>query len=257
MGDEWVFQIAIAVVPAVMTLVVGYFLGLRSQKKQTLHEYIIGTVKEQYSFLFAEMQGNSEMLDNFLTKPDVYFDFPSLTTFFDKGLDSFMKKHHNDLFQSVSHFKNEICPKFEELNKFKIAIHENLYDIWQSYLHQNLPEAYKGFSLSIASDLIRVINPHYILPELLTQNHERLAKKVQKCIIEKTSQIRENETQISYAIRKREAIDSESIIESLIKLAKPTIENILRVYRDLKEQNDKEIKAKLLPLLQKYISNPI
>ena len=257
MVDEWVFQVVIAVVPAVLTLFVGYFLGLRSQRKQTLHEYVVGTVKEEYPLLFDEIRRNSEMLDSFLLSPDVHFDFPHLESFFGAGLDSLMKKYHKDLFQSASHFEKHILPGFKKLYRFKIAVHENLYKIWQSYLHQNLPELYKDLSSSIASDLIRTINPHYVLPELLTQNHELLAQKVKKCITEKTAKIRKNETQMKHTIKKREVIDNESIAESLIKLAEPTIENILRLYRYLKEQNDKEVKEKLLPLLQKYMSSPI
>jgi len=186
--------------------------------------------------------------------PDVHFDFPHLESFFGAGLDSLMKKYHRDLFQSASHFEKRILPRFKELYRLKIAVHENLYKIWQSYMYQNLPETYKDFSFSIASDLIRTINPHYVLPELLTQNHELLAQKVKKCI---TERIAKNKTRIDHAIKRREVIDSESIAESLIKLAEPTIENMLRLYRYLKEQNDKEVKKKLLPLLQKYMSSPI
>jgi len=85
-----------------------------------LREYITETVKEEYPSLFHEIQGNSESLDSFLKEPDVHFEFPVLSDFFDRGLDSLMKKHHNDLYQSVSLFMNEIHPKFEELNKLTL-----------------------------------------------------------------------------------------------------------------------------------------
>jgi len=247
------------VIPSV-TLVVGYFLGLRSQKTQSLHEYVISTVKEQYPSLFSEMQRNSEYLDNFLEKPIVGFQFPVLTKFLRRGLGSLMKKHHANLFQSVIYFADRIQPKFEELNRLRTGILNSLYKIWQPYMHERLLGAYPEYvSEGISSDLIRSDNPHNVLSELLSKKYDLMAQKVEKCYFVHTKEIREQEARRRNGIRGIPVgdVDFQSVTKSLVELATPTVENILKVYAYLKEQNDVEIKERLLPLLQKYISNPV
>jgi hypothetical protein len=43
----------------------------------------------------------------------------------------------------------------------------------------------------------------------------------------------------------------------LIAKAEPEITILLKAYKELKKLNDKETKGQLLPLLRKYIGNPI
>jgi len=50
---------------------------------------------------------------------------------------------------------------------------------------------------------------------------------------------------------------AQEISQTLIENTKPHIASLKKMFKELKMQNDKEVKAKLLPLLQKYISNPI
>jgi len=255
-----VLPFVIPLVTAVVGWVLGYYLGLRSQKIQTLQKYVTDTVKEQYPSLFSEMQRNSEYLDNFLEKPVVGFQFSVLTDFLKKGLGSLMKRHHADLFQTVNHFAEEIQPKFEELNTLRVGIHNELYEIWQWYIHENLLGAYpEHISASISGDLIRSVNPYNVLSELLTKKHDLMAQKVEKCYWERTAGIREQEMQKGYRIRGIPVgdVDFRKVTESLVELAKPKIEGILKVYTFLKEQNDTEIKGKMIPLLHKYISSPV
>lgn len=63
---------------------------------------------------------------------------------------------------------------------------------------------------------------------------------------------------LAFAPRKQsERVNYDEISQSLLEKAKPEIANIIEAYKELEELNDKEVKEKLLPLLQKYISNPI
>jgi len=254
-----VFPFIIPLVTAVVGWVLGYYLGLRSQKIQSLQRYVIETVKEQYPPLLSEVQRNSEYLDDFLEKPFEEFHFSVLTQFLKKGLGALMKKHHADLFQSVSYFSEKIKPSFEELNTLRLGAHEKLYRMWQAYVYESLPAIYRDSSNNITGDLIRAVGRDNVLSELLIGDYNSMAKKVERCIDEKTSWIRNRESRKPYVIKGISVgeIDYKKITESLIEKAKPTIMDMLKVYAYLKEQNDTEIKGRLLPLLQKYISNPV
>jgi hypothetical protein len=261
MDLESVLQFLPFVIPLVTAIVgwiLGYYLGLRSQRIQSLQQYVIETVKEQYPPLLLEVQRNSEYLDGYLEKPFKEFQFSVLTEFLKRGLGALMKKHHADLFQSVSHFSEKIKPSFEELNTLRLGAHEKLYNIWQVCLYESLPAGYKDASNHIAGDLIRSVGRDNVLTNLLIKDRNSMAKKVERCIDEKTGWIREKESK-AYAVIGIPVgeIDYQKITESLIEKANPTIEDMLKVYAYLKEQNDTEIKRRLLPLFQKYISNPI
>ena len=77
MNGDWILEIAQWVLPVIIAYI-AYRLGLRSQKIQTLREYVAGVVKKEYSPLFAELKENSELLDTYLENPNVNFNFPQL-----------------------------------------------------------------------------------------------------------------------------------------------------------------------------------
>jgi len=110
MNGAWIFQIVLVLVPAIVTAILGYLLGVRQQKKQALREYITGTVKVEYPLLFSEIRKNSEYLDNYLETTYIHFPFPKLNDIFNRGLDRFMQKHHKDLFLTVYSFQKKIIP---------------------------------------------------------------------------------------------------------------------------------------------------
>ena len=95
-------------------------------------------------------------------------------------------------------------------------------------------------------DLIRSVNPYNVLPDLLNGRYDEAQEKIEKSLAER----------IPKSVGKSES-DLEKISNYLIQLARPEIEKILEIYMELKEQNDKIVKDELLPLLQKYITNPI
>jgi len=274
MNGEWIYiaiEIARWIFPLV-TAFIGYRLGLRSQKIQALREYIIGTVKEEYPLLFSEIRRNSGYLDTYLENPDFDFAFSRLKNFFDRGLDDFMKKHHRDLFLKIDLFQKEILSKIKELDLLTIETKEKILDYWFKYLTVSLPKEMADESERIASDLVKeserivsdltknVGSSYYVLPDLLNKRYAGIRDKIEACIMDRTSQMyrERKESMLAYALRKQsESVNFDEISQSLIEKVKPEIANLVEAYKELKKQNDEEVKEKLLPLLQKYISNPI
>jgi len=260
MNGEWIF---LQIVPWILALVIPYIayrLGLRSQKIQVLREYIIGTVKDEYPLLFSEIRRNSEYLDKYLKDLDYHFPFPELGNFFNKGRGKFMEKHHNDLFLKIDFFQKEVLPKIKELDLLRTKTKEKIFDYWSKYLTSSLPKEMADESERIAQDLIKNRGSYYVLPDLLNERYAGIREKIEVCIMNTTSQMyrERSESQLAYALRRQsETVNFDELSTSLIEKAKPEIAKVIEAYKELKELNDKEVKEKLLPLLQKYISNPI
>ncbi len=139
MNGEWILQIVLVLTPALVSAAVGYFLGIRSQKKQVLREYITETVADEYPALFSEMKRNSELLDNFLEKPNESFSFPNLNEIYNSGLEEFMKSHHKDLFLIVDFLQRNMVPRFYELDTLVRELMEKLFEVSSAHLRKFLP----------------------------------------------------------------------------------------------------------------------
>lgn len=257
---QWIQQILIPVlVSVIVSAMVGYLLGSKRQKKQILQGHITGIAGEEYPSLFDELRRNSEQLDNYLNYPFVTFNFPKLDQLYNRGLEEFIRKHHKDLFSVIDSFRKNVLPKFKELHSLKKESVKKIFDIWLSYLRKYLPEEdlSRGNIIGrIPEDLLTTINPYNILHLLLNGRDEEVRNKIEGCILDRTSHIYQKKR--SFVNRgQAKVINYDEIYQALMDKAKPEIANIVDRYKELKKQNDNEVKERLLPLLQKYISNPI
>lgn len=256
MNGEWIY---VEIIRWMLTLVLAYIayrLGLRSQKIQVLREYITDIVQKEYPALNEEMTINSETLDNYLEKPNVNFDFSELSKFCDRGLDEFMKRHHRDLHSMVNSFHKNILPKFNELKIRELM--ERLFDISSHQLRESLPREAVDTSERIASVISKIINPYYIIPDLLNDRDEEVRNKIEKCIRAGTSHIYREKAERPFVIKgQTDVINYDRISQMILGKAKPEATYLVDKFKKLKKINDREVKGKLLPLLQKYISNPI
>ncbi len=252
---QWILQIALALV----TAIIGYLLGSKRQKKQTLREHITSTVKDEYRPLFNEIRKNSELLDNYLEKPFVNFSYPRLATIYNEGLDEFMKNHHRDLYLVVDSFKRNILPKFRDFDSLGKESRIKVRDIWSNCLSsKSLPSEVAGVSNSIAQDLLTSMNQYNVLALLLNGRDEEIRNKIEGCILARTSYIRKKIAERPFVIKwQKGVINYDEIFKALMDKAKPEIANIVDKHKKLKKQNDNEVRGKLLPLLKKYISKPI
>ena len=204
-------------------------------------------------FLHNEIRRNIETLKNFLREPDVHFDFANLTTFYEQGTDSLMKKHHKDLYVLISSFKKNALSRFTELEITTRTVKQKVFRSWSQTLsgEMELSLEKKGVmeganiarAYDIALDLIVSINPDNVLPAMLKKDYDATIKKISaRCLQSKT------------AFKKNANI--EIISQSLLESATPEVEKIIGIYSVLDKENKKEGKEILL-LLQKYIADPI
>jgi hypothetical protein len=258
MNGAWIFQVLLVLVSSSVTAILGYLLGVKQQKKQALREHITEVVRKEYPALFSEIKRNSKYLGTYLDKPDYHFPFPRLKDFFDRGLDGFMKKHHKDLFLTVDFFQKKMLPRFSKLSNILWKSRDRIFDFWSDHLKKSLPTEIKDEAKNIVNDLVRTINPYYVLPDFLNERNQEVRNKIEACILDRTSHIYREKAKRQFVIKGQTTnINFDEVSNSLIEKAKPDVTNVIEAYKELKELTDKEVKEKLLPLLQKYISNPI
>jgi len=238
--------------------VLGYWLGLRSQRIQAKRQYVADIVRDKYPALSSEIIKNINLFNDYLEDPLEHFDFPKLDQFYDDGLNEFMKIHHTDLFSSIDYLKQEITPKLYKLRKIVGEGIEKIYAIWILELRKTLPSYIRKDSTSIAYELIRSINPNYVLKDLLNDRKDEIKKKIEACIPRYIAPIHQQEAMKRVVIHglKTEYVDYDKVFNSLLKTAKPEITRILGLYTELQKQINEKVKSELLPLLHKYISNP-
>ena len=267
MNGDWILQILLVVISVLISIPLGYYLGLRSQKIQTIREHVIDVSKDTYPELFSEVKRNSETLNSFLNNPNVSFHFPVLDSLYDRGLDEFVKTHHNDLFLVISSYKENIVPKLYELESLFGKLRDKLYDISITHIRKSLPieDGWVDKSREISHDLFKSINPDYIIPDLLSDRDEEARKKIEHCVTERTRGIIGTKSRVEGMLESLEpksaSMDKiermkKQIVDSLFEKIKPKSKTLVDTFKELKKQNDEELE-KILPLLQRYISNPI
>jgi len=166
-----------------VTAFLAYFLGVRQQKKQASSEHIIERTGEMYPTLLSEIKRNLELLDNYLEKPYINFNFLELDQIYDEGLDGLIANHHKDLFLEVDYFKKEIIPLFNKLSALFLDLYNSMFDAWSGHLRIFLPKEAVDESRNIAFDLSRSDNPYCVLPDLLNERYNKIREKIESCIL--------------------------------------------------------------------------
>jgi len=256
MNGEWILiEIARWALPFIVAYI-AYRLGVKSEKIQALREYIMGIVKDEYPALYQEMGFYAKLLDDYLESPNVNFDFGRLREFYDRGMDAFMKRHHKDLHLMVDSFYKDVLAEFDELSVGKLM--RRLSDISERLLRESLPKEAVDESKGLALSIANTIGPYYIIPDLLNDRDVEVRNKIERCIIDKTSHIYKEKSRKPFVIRgQTEGINYEGISQKTLEKAKSEAKYLVDKFKKLKKEYDSEVKSKLLPLLQKYISNPV
>ena len=212
-------------------------------------------VEKKYSALFDDIRINSALLDNWLNESYEHFDFHNVEAFFDGGLDSLMKKHHPDLYISMRTLHDKVIPELKQLKDHQSSLYIKLVKIWEPYLNQKFPDSYKKQSSLITGDLIASINEFNVMADLLVGDKASIMNKLRDCILKWQFGYRRATNEDRLELEK--TIDVENLTEGLVKLAEPSSKEVILLYQQLQPQNYSLLKESLLPLLQKYIAQPI
>ncbi len=247
-----------SIISGIVAAILGYFLGVRQTKKQALNRYIAETSGKLYPRLYSEIQDNLALLYNYLENPNKNFQFMVLDEIYQRGLERFIETHHKDLFFMLGTFQNKIVPKIRELDALFLDIWNQTFPAWSEYLKESLPPEIKDENRNISHDLSKTTGPNYVLPDFFNERYDVVKSKIRECVAEKTAHIYEDIERTAPEIyRQLEYPDLEEISQSLIDMTKPKTTHFIQEHNKLRDLANEEVKLKLLPLLQKYISSPI
>ncbi len=250
--------LAPAAFSAILSVIIGYFLGVRQTRKQALSKYITETAGELYPSLFSEIKENLALSDTYLEKPNRNFRFPNFEDIYNRGLERFIEKHHKELFIILDNFKNNILPKFHEIDALFMDIWNTTFPEWSEYLRNSLPEEVRSESKNISHDLSNSNSLNYVLPDILNQRDDVARSKIICSITENTTHIYAGLDKDVLTIKSRlNNPDFEKIAQALIEMTEPKTTNFIEKYEKLKILSKEEISLKILPILKKYISCPI
>ena len=258
-ADLWTWILNSGILQTLLGIIVGsfigYWLGLKSGKIQILRNYIKETVNKHYPRLYSEIKQRSDELDNFLDKPFEFgYNFPALDDIYNSGLIGFIEKHHPLLFEKVESFKREVVPGYKKLyNLLRERVTTNIISSWTNYLKEKCNKSDPYFDLStinnFVSNLISTVSDYLILPFLFkyAENREDFERDVH--------------SHLNHAFDREEipiyGDDRKKVIQELLIRAEPETKNLLEYYQNLIRINDKITKTELLPLIKKYIGDPL
>jgi len=255
---DWAWSLGLAIIPALVSGVVCYYLGLSQGRKETEREHIRETVSKEYPPLHKEITHNTDILDNFIEQPYTLINvrYVKLDELYDRGLIGFFQNHHPLLHESLNLFREVIPSGIEKLKHLWIDAVTEIESSWKSYLEkeskalgldlseQSIMTYVNGMITHIPPTLLRYTDPSQYLSDVL-----------------------DGEQEIYYGFSKvfsRLEIDwilpvkyRKEVIRELSRRAKPEIKKLLEHYMELKGKNDKLAKEHVLPLLKKYIGSPI
>jgi len=245
----------ISILIAFISLYIGYKLGLRSGKIQILRDYVKENVNKIYPLLYSEIKQKTEELDNFLDKPfELSYNFPNLEKIYNSGLIGFIEKHHPLLSEKIDVFRKDVLSKYEKLyNILRKQVITNITSSWTSYLKDECRKSNVDLITlrldDFVSELISVVSDNLVLPLLFRYEKN---KKVYEPIIRSHL----NRAFDTWGIPIY-GNDREKVIQELLIRAEPDIKNIFEYYQKLIKINDKLTKKELLPLIKRYIGDPL
>jgi hypothetical protein len=167
----------------------------------------------------------------------------------------------------ISSYKENMVPKLYELESLFGKLRDKLYDISITHIRKSLSieDGWVDLSREISHDLFKSINPDYIIPDLLSDRDEEARKKIEHCVTERTRGIKGTKSNVEGMLeslrpesktKNKIKIMKKQVVNSLFEEIKPESKTLVDTFKELKKQNDEELE-KILPLLQRYISNPI
>lgn len=240
----------------------AYFLyWLR--KWQYRAEYINRNVEKTYIPLVAEINDRLEYFNRFLEDPNsLKWSFETLERIKKSGLFEFIKSHDKKLYEKLNLFYNDIYPKFGELDELQRETRDAISLDWIRYIEDIIED--KDVKKYANNFVFQLFNKGlYVL--LLNGRTEEISKIWNETLyyITQTYQLYSPYVVSKGRIKvfpkgKFPTFNvSQDEIEKLMELSSPKLQNLLNFYRQIKSLLDDEVVNCLVPMMQKYITNPL
>lgn len=249
---------------AVITIVANAFFNYWLRKWQYRREYIISNVEKTYIPLVAEIQDKLEIFNKYFEDPyNPNFNFDKMENIKKSGLFEFIKNHDRKLGDKLTFFYESIYPRFKKLDEIQQRTWKQVREMWGSHI-SNLLSDKKAKDHS--DTFVQYLFSDGIYSMLLKGE----IGKAEGIWYGRTHQIAEQfNLYVNYKQVEKDRIQvfrnaklstfdppSEEL-EKLWKLSEPRIKDLLDYYRQTKELLDTEVTDCLIPMMKKYITDPL
>lgn len=230
---------------AVITIVSNVFFLYWLRRWQYKTEYVIRNVEKTYIPLLAEIHDRLVTFDRFLEKPrNLSYSFEKLDNIKKSGLLEFIKSHDKKLYGKLKFFDSEIRPKLKQLTELLATTRAAIKEEWSNHIKD---------AVSHSDTFVNRLLDRGLVVLLLHDKKEEISK-----IWNWSSSFMvhnyPNITQIQAAHIQRVFPEK---IDELLNLSRPRIQKLLDFYNQLRTLVDDEVVNGLIPMMQKYITNPL
>lgn len=233
------------------------------RKWQYRAEYIVRNVENTYIPLVAEMHERLKYFDIFLENPSALkYSFETLENVKKKGLFEFIKSHDKKLYEKLILFYNQIYPKLKELVKLQDETNKVIFREWGGYIEEAVSDKKaKDCSNSFVSELF-----HKGLFALLLSDRKEEISKIWLESLYETAQanklhcpsLKPKDGYTVYPKGTSPTFDvSEDDLTKLQELSRLKLQKLLDIYKQTKVSINDEVVKGLIPMMQKYITNPL
>jgi len=248
---------------AFITILVNVCFLYWLRKWQYRAEYIIRNVEKTYIPLVAEIHERLECFNRFPENPSgLKYSFKMLESVKKKGLFEFIKSHDEKLYEKLILFYNQIYPRFRELVRLQKETDEAIFREWGGYIKKAVSDKEaKDYSNSFVSEIFR----KGLFALLLSGRKEEISKIWLESLYQ-TAQanklhcpsLKPKDGYTVYPKGTSPTFDvSEDDLTKLQELSRPKLQKLLDLYKQTKASINDDVVKGLVPMMQKYITNPL
>jgi len=250
---------------AVLTIISNAVFLYWLRRWQYRAEYIISNVDKTYIPLTAEINHNTDLFRKFYENPSdtEYLKYTILDKIRRSGLFEFVKSHDRKLCEKLLLFNDEIYPRLKELDRLREEMRLQLMREWTNHVENVISDKNAKKHAKTFVDSLFSYSLYFFL---LNNNTKEITRLWDEKLYNLASQYNlyipnvkfGQERLLTSQQQKFPKFDvSENELEKLIQLSQPRLQKVHDFYNQTTTILDKEVVNGLIPMMQKYITNPL
>lgn len=254
----------IPLIVAFLTIGLTAYFNYWLRKWQYRREYIISNVEKTYIPLLAELNDLLVVFNHFLEDPyNPNWKLEKMENIKKSGLFEFIKNHDRKLGDRLTFFYDKIRPRFGELDKIQQETKKHIQEMWTDHVSSMISdkEARKHSDVFVESLFTSGLYSMLLKGEFEKASviWDARAHQVteQFGLYVNYAQVEKDRIQVSPNAKIPTFAPSSEELDKLWKMSQPVIQKLLDYYKQTKEMLDKEVIDGLIPMMQKYVTDPL
>jgi len=254
------FPLLVAIITIISNAVFLYWL----RKWQYRAEYIITNVQKTYIPVVSEINDGLEHLNRFLEAPSsLKWTFETLEATKKSGLFEFIRSHDQKLYEKLTLFYDTIRPRFGELNVLQEKTKQAIRADWTQHIRNVVSD---GKAREYAGMFVNEVLTDHMFIQFLNGRTEGFSRTWNEKLYSLSRshnlfvpyvKVAPDKIMVSRTSKTCTFDVSEDEIPKLIQLSQPKLKELHDFYNQVRDLVNKEVVRSLVPMMQKYITNPL